>query len=277
MNRVKLFMLLFCLVSIASGDLHAQSKKKSSTKKSTVTEKKSTVIVFGEDEEENIEIKKDKKSNYHDIIIKTSPVSFIFGQQMLEVEKEITSVLSLQVGAGATFKNVLSLDNDILNIFANIGFYENYETSSNFEEGQDIYDDNYSDKTVVPGILLSLSSRFFVDGGGFEDSYIAPTFTFKTVNNNTPAIFPNQSFVEYDQDNFDKEVKKISNFSVRYGNQSISGSNITFEWFIGLGLSFLSDNRQDLGYRNNIVVREFQTTKSTRFLYEAGVRIGYYF
>lgn len=280
MKKINIFLLFTMLLFCCVHDADAQSKKKSSNTKSQPTEKKSTVIVFGDDDEDNIEDseKGKTKKKHSNIIVKTSPGSFIFGQQMLEVEKEINSVVSVQVGAGATFKNILGLNNDFLSILSDLADFEStYDESPNFDSQDDIYDNYSTDKKVVPGLHLSASTRFFVDAGGFEDSYIAPTFTYKTINVNTPGIVDGQSFVAFDPKSMDRETKKIMNVSIRYGNQYIYDSNITAEWFLGLGLGFIKDTKQDLGYRNQIVVREFQTISRTRFLYELGLRFGYFF
>lgn len=256
----------------------AQSKKKDSSKKSSTKEKKSSVIIFGDEEDEdNSSTRSTNKLKL--INIKTNPISFIIGQQILEVEKEITPIVSLQAGVGVTFSVISGVSNDLFSNIFDLGFEEDYVESPNFDASRDIqdyFDDE--DRVIKPGLIFTLSPRFFLEANGFEGQYLAPSFTYKTVNIDAPSIVAGQEDVFYDKDNFDRETIKTTNFSVRYGIQFLFDSNITAESFLGAGLSFKNANRQDLGYDSKgIVVREFQDIKTKNFLYELGIRVGYYF
>ncbi|MBK8621030.1 MAG: hypothetical protein IPN79_04545 [Saprospiraceae bacterium] len=277
MKKVKIIVLIFVSVFLLVAEADAQSRKKKKGAKSSSVDKETTVIVFGDEEE--AEERNEKKRKLKMINIKTSPFSFVRGVQLLEIEKELTSVVSLQAGVGATFKGVLSLDSEFFSdILAFDEFEDGVYESSNFDTNRDISDFYNEDRVQKTGFAFTVSPRFFLDADGFEGQYLSPAYTYRQLNYETPSVVENSSQVVFDPSNFDKESKTISNLSVRYGVQYLFDSNITTDMFLGVGLRFVNESRQDLGYNNfGRVERQFHQIKSNGFLFEFGVRVGYYF
>ncbi|HND88493.1 MAG TPA: hypothetical protein PK971_09195, partial [Saprospiraceae bacterium] len=94
-------LMLLCLCCLQT--LQAQNPKKKT--KSDVE-----VINFGDE----TDAKKGKEQTYRRIIVKTSPLAFVFGRQPFEVEKEMNDYLSLQVGLGFTFEPLWAGYDDLL-------------------------------------------------------------------------------------------------------------------------------------------------------------------
>lgn len=95
-NFKTLFLFIFFFALFLEG-VNGQIDRGKSKNNNDTTSEKSKVIVFGDDEEEN-QNSKFKSKRY--TIIKTNPFSSIFGHQVLEIERELTNVLSFQVGLG---------------------------------------------------------------------------------------------------------------------------------------------------------------------------------
>jgi hypothetical protein len=271
MKNIIKTILLVCFSLLFIDEAEAQKRKKKGKK--VEPEKKSNVIVFGNedsDDEDNI------KSKSYKINIKTNPFSFILGSQSIEVEKEFTDVISLQVGIGATFSSVIDPDNEILQELypSDYGNYEDSNKWGNF----DIYDDYSINRTNRLGGIFSFSPRFFYEGDGFEGGYIAPAFTYKRFNVDAFGILPEKVDVFIDKNKIEKEYYTYKDLSVRMGGQQVFDSNVTSEYFLGLGIRFVNNHRQDLGYLPTGEVSSiFTDTTNKRFLLEAGIRIGYSF
>jgi len=274
MKNFKILFLFILFLALFLEGINGQTDRGKSKNNNDASSEKSKVIVFGDDEEEN-QNSKSKIKKY--TIIKTNPFSSILGHQVLEIERELTNVLSFQVGLGLTFNNYLQLDNDIIDFFFWDDDIDKYQ-SANFNRDKDITDYHDDDRILKPGLIFSLSTRFFLDADGFTGQYFSPVYSFRGYNFQTAGIIENRSILEYDPNSFDEESRNITTFSIRYGYQYYFNSNITLDIFFGFGIKSKTERRQDLGYNNlGIVVREFQTLSKRGLLSEFGLRVGYHF
>jgi len=225
------------------------------------------IIDFGENQ------KKAAEKSRHPMIIKTSPVSPIFGKALFELEREVTEYLSLQVGLGATFKPLvnLSLTNLIFEVEGNTGSCESELWAYD-------YCDDYEDLEIrrsVPSFLVSFSPRFFFESDGFEGSYIAPKIGYSKNKFEVQSIV--EDFGEITRNptyDVDESITKLD-FVVHFGSQ-ILYPKLSLEYFVGVGASNETSIRQDIGRdaigRNGNGLSE---TKSTKLLLEGGMRLGF--
>lgn len=229
------------------------------------------VIEFGEEGGE--------QSDYvqGNFIIKTSPVSFIFGNQMFEVERYISDILSIQAGVGLTFNSVYEglWDSDIVDELSfndNVSFCE----STYWPEQDDICDDFVSsdNRRLKPGFLISTSARLFFNDDAMDGQYFAFKFRFSTKNYEIQDILPNQPFVERSTNQWFDEDYTAIDIVGQYGYQVLY-SKLTAEYFVGLGIRFAQEKRQDLGYEAGIVRSHLTDVKTKSPRIEAGIRIGF--
>lgn len=224
------------------------------------------IIDFGENQKKQVE------KSRHPMIIKTSPVSPIFGKAIFEVEREVTDYLSLQVGFGVTFKPLINLN--LSNLIIDEGSFNDCES----ELWEFDYCDDYDDLDIrrsVPSYLISFSPRFFFESDGFEGSYIAPLVRYSKNKYEVQSILENFGDIIRNP-TFDVNESVTSlDFLVHFGNQVLY-PKLSLEYFVGVGAGNISATRQDIGIdgtgRNRNGLTE---SKSTKLLLEGGIRLGF--
>lgn len=224
------------------------------------------IITFGNDEN-------DKESiSYRDMIIKTSPGSFIFGKLPFEVEKELNDFISIQGGLGLTFSSVTDSWGEAL------AELDGYDYCNSTQWNSDYCDDpyDYSYRNGKIGYIASLSARLFWDQDGFEGAYIAPVVRYSTRRSDAQRIDESQGSEVRLMDSFDEESDKNLDLVVHYGAQYLN-ETITWEYFVGLGIRRQTRLIQDLGYDNNFDLRngDLQEIKRNVIRYEVGLRVGF--
>lgn len=225
------------------------------------------IINFGDSESSS-----GKDKTYHGLILKTSPVAFIFGRQPVELEKELKDYLSLQVGAGITFEPLWTGYDELIGEF-------NEEVEGYIESEQWVHDepDYYSDYSIrngKPGFQASVSPRLFFDNDGFEGMYIAPVLRYSVQNFEVQKVQEDVPYV-IRTDEMQKESIKNFDVLVHYGSQTLY-QKLTVEWFIGAGIRFRNNLRQDVGYDEFFVARNGEHQfKDRKLRLEAGVRVGF--
>ncbi len=263
---MKFRILILLVISLLASDVVLAQKSKSKSKKKPT--KDVEVIDFGDDEDS----KKDDKT-YKSIIIKTSPISFIFGRQPFEIEKEITDYLSLQAGLGLTFLPIINYQNIIGEEIEGLGDYSCESTQWANDEC-----DYYADYTIRKGsvgYMASFSPRLFFGSDGFDGGYIAPMVRFSQRKFEVQKVLEGTPSLERAPNEYQPEKVKSIDFGVQYGYQTIY-PKLTFEWFAGVGARISNNLRQDIGrdldgnYGNG--ASEF---KSRKFRFEAGIRVGF--
>lgn len=253
--RNVLLLLIMCFFTY---NVAAQKKKPN---------KDVEVINFGDSESSS---KNDKV--YHGLILKTSPVSFIFGRQPIELEKEVKDYMSLQAGLGVTFEPLWAgYDNLVNEINEEVDGY--YESEQWAYDEPDIYSD-YTIRTGKPGLMASISPRLFFDSDGSEGMYIAPVLRYSVQKFEVQQVLEDVPFIERVDETQDEHIKNFD-LLVHYGGQNLY-PKLTFEWFIGAGIRFRNNLRQDVGYNEFQLAqngeREF---KDKKFRLEAGIRVGF--
>ncbi len=231
--------------------------------------KNTQIIDFGE------ETKTEKQQQpYRSFTIKTSPITWVYGTQSLEVEKEISNHLSLQLGLGLRFK------------YRREPSWEYpLEDEESFQEcdsplwGENDLCDDYFDlsyRKVSAGPLVSLSARYFIAGDGFDGAYLAPTFSFSSLNYQVQQADETYQWnnVERLPDTWQDESERSFDLMLRGGNQYLR-PRVVYEYFFGVGASINRFKRQDLGHddNGNIQNGERSFTKTWVRL-EIGVRVG---
>ena len=252
--RPTLLLLMTCLLAT-----QAIAQKKKPTKDVEV-------INFGDSDRSS------SKKAYHGLILKTSPIAFIFGRQPVEIEKEMKDYLSLQAGVGVTFVPLWTGYEELIGEI-------NEEVEGYVESEQWVFDepDVYSDYTIrkgKTGLMASISPRLFFDSDGFEGMYIAPLVRYSVQKFAVQKVREDVPFVERTDEYQDEHIKNLD-IVVQYGNQTLY-PKLSFEWFIGAGIRFRNNMRQDVGYNEFFLaqngVREY---KDKKLRLEAGIRLGF--
>ena len=254
------FRTVLLLIAGCLSTYHALAQKKK-------PEKDVEIINFGDSESTS-------KNNrvYHGLILKTSPVSFIFGRQPIELEKEIQDFMSLQAGVGVTFEPLWTGYEDLVNEI-------NDEVDGYYESDQWAYDepDVYSDYSIrkgKPGFLVSLSPRLFFESDGYEGMYIAPVLRYSVQKYEVQKVLAGLPYIERIDDVQQEHVKNFD-LLVHYGGQNLY-PKLTFEWFIGAGIRFRNNLRQDVGYDGfQLSANGERAFRDKKFRLEAGIRVGF--
>jgi hypothetical protein len=224
------------------------------------------IIDFGDDSKV-----KNKQDDFHGIIIKTSPTTFIAGRQSIEIEKQVKDFLSLQIGVGVTFKSLLdfsTLQEELYpdaNTFCESTLWGNYDVC-----------DYYLDRTIRKnrvGPLVSFSPRLFFESDGFEGFYVAPVLRWSANRYQVQKVAEGETFLTRVADVQD-EYERNLDLVVHYGGQSLY-PQLTYEWFVGAGVRLTNALRQDVGIDGNgghqNADRRF---KESKFRMELGIRVG---
>ncbi len=239
--------------------------QKGKTKPKTEVE----VIDFGEDSSG----KSKEPTTYKGIILKTSPISFVFGRQPVELEKEINDFMSLQIGAGITFAPLWTSYGDLTAELLD-------ESDGYCESEQWAYDecDYYSDYTIRTGkvgLLFSLSPRFFFESDGYEGMYVAPLLRFSTQKFGVQEVEEGLPYIERNPNRLQEESIKNFDLLVHYGSQALY-PKLAVDWFIGAGIRFRNNQRQDVGLDDFFMAGNGERNfKDKKFRLEAGIRIGF--
>jgi len=223
------------------------------------------IIDFGEEE---------RSANQREpsgFIIKTNPLSYLFGWQFIEVEKPLTDFLSVQGGFGLTFPSLSSN----LNSEFQSEVLENYECESEVyidDYCDDIYDNEIRDQKM--GIVINGSIRLFFDDDASDGSYFGLLGRYSTKKYNVQDIVEGSSSLIRITDSFQKETERNIDLTGQYGYQ-ILYDKLTTEYFVGLGARFSSQKRQDIGQVAGVYRASIEPLKLTNYRLELGARIGF--
>ncbi|MCC6279543.1 MAG: hypothetical protein IT262_03020 [Saprospiraceae bacterium] len=255
------FAILLLLACFFANNLSAQRDKKKPNRDVEI-------IDFGDTDNNS-----QKETVYHGLILKTSPVSFIFGRQPIELEKEMNDFLSLQAGAGVTFEPLWSAYDELLNEI-NDEFNGSTESELWASDEPDNYAD-YSIRTGKIGLQFSVSPRLFFDSDGYEGMYIAPVFRYSTQKFEVQKVREGVPYLERNPDDLQQESIKNMDLMVHYGGQTLY-PKLTLEWFIGAGIRFSDNRRQDVGYDFLFLAGNGERSfKDKKFRLETGIRVGF--
>ena len=226
------------------------------------------VINFGEEADKTQDDKQ-----YKGLIVKTSPVSFIFGRQPIELEKEITDFFSLQAGIGVTFLPLWNYSSTFEELLDEGSGYSESTQWGEYDET-----DYYNDLTIRTGKIgpmLSLSGRLFFESDGYEGMYIAPVLRYSVQKYQVQKVVEGASSLIYDPSDTQKEQVKNFDVMVHWGGQSLY-PKLTMEWFIGGGIRLQDNLRQDVGRSASGLYLNGERSFNERNLrLEAGIRVGF--
>jgi len=215
-----------------------------------------------------------KQQRYRSFTIKTSPITWLYGTQSLEVEKEVSNHLSLQLGLGMRFK------------YRREPVWEHpLEEEESFQEcdsplwGQNDLCDDYFDLTyrkVSPGPMVSLSVRHFTAGDGFDGAYLEPTLSYSALKYQVQ-----QADETYQGNNvvrlpgaWQDESERSFDLVLRGGRQYLRPRAV-FEYYAGIGARINRFKRQDLGRDDNGFIRNGERSFTKTWVrLEIGVRVG---
>lgn len=215
-----------------------------------------------------------KQQRYRSFTVKTSPITWVYGTQSLEVEREFSSHLSLQLGLGLRFKyrrepswEYPLEDEESLQ-----------ECDSPLWGLNDLCDDYFglSYRKVSPGPLVSLSARYFIAGDGFDGAYLAPTFSYSSLNYQVQQadethLWNNVVRLPY---TWQDESERSFDVLLRGGNQYLRPRAV-YEYFFGVGVRINRFKRQDLGHDDNGNIRNGERSFTKTWVrLEIGVRVG---
>ncbi len=251
------FFYCLLLVSIFTSPLSAQKN-----------DNDIQVIDFGADSEED-----NNQREYKGLILKTNPISFVFGAQWLEMEKELTDYMGIQAGVGLRFRTMVGIGYNTI-----IEELDGESYSCNSPQWQyDICDDytDFSIRKAVAGPWLVVSPRFYYESDGFDGPYIAPVLRYSKARYKAQQVDEFSSNEVRLADVWQNESERDIDIVVHYGYQSLH-PRLTTEYFIGLGVRFNKSTRQDVGtgpfgnYLNGEV-----SFKQNLLRLETGIRLGF--
>jgi hypothetical protein len=222
------------------------------------------VIDFGDVGEKE----KEAAPSYNGFILKTNPISFIFGQQWINLEKELSDFFSIQAGVGVTFGSLTGFTYDDL--------VSEIEDDGNCPDAMPC--DDFTDKsyrTPKVGLYLSLAPRFFYESEGYEGAYISPVFRLSTTRYQVQKILEGASDEIRLEDSFQAETVRNMDIIIQYGYQYLH-PRLTTEWFVGLGARLQKSKRQDIYYSDfGQYFNGNVTFKNTLLRVELGARVGF--
>lgn len=231
------------------------------------------IIDFGADDETG---ERKNRVNYG-LIIKTNPISFLFGHQTLEVEKEITDLISVQGGVGLTFAAQALGELNLESLYG-LGWEGNRNYCQSEQWVQDFCDnyDDYTYRDQKTGIKFTFSPRLFFNNEGYEGSYISPVITYSRLR--YQVLMADETFSQnpqYTGQDYQPEFEAFTDFTIRYG-YSILFDKLTAEAFAGIGLRKRKAERQDLGRDAAGTIRNgMRQIEESNLRFEVGLRIGF--
>lgn len=212
-----------------------------------------------------------KKEKYSGLIIKTSPSSFLFGRQPIELEKQINDFLSIQGGLGVTFAPLLDLNEISQELYPELNYY--------CESTQWAIDecDDYSDGSIRKGAIgpmVSFSPRLFFESDGFEGGYIAPVVRWSAQRFQVQEIQSGVIFPERTNTRQNEYIRSLD-LMVHYGSQYLY-PKLTLEYFLGVGARLNNSLRQDIGRDGQGLYQNGERAYKERlFRAEIGIRVGF--
>ena len=158
------------------------------------------------------------------------------------------------------------------------------QTSDNFSENDDIYDEDYTYTTreCKLGYYISLTPKFyFADEDEMDGTYLGFNFQYRKYK-----YLAYGEVNPLDQTDIVSSVKDVGEFenqtilSLRWGSQSMNDKTI-IDYYIGAGIRNYKGERRDLGYQQDLSGSSFsvlgknpRSTKGTKLFFEVGMNIG---
>ena len=261
----KILILFILIFSFSALSLEAQTRKKK--KKSEVE------IIEFEDDSPSRSARNKKNQKLSGMVLKTNPISNIFGWQFIELERPLLPYLSAEIGVGVTFQPVVT--NDYLAIYSEI-----LATTGGQENQWGEYDifDPISDNSIrkyKAGIYGSIAGNIYYYDDVMDGNYISLKLRYSSRNNEVQRVqegIVEQVRVETD---WQDEYKRYTDIMIGWGYQELY-SRISLGYHISAGYRLINSQRQDLGRLQDFtVVNGVYNDSSRRLRLEFGLRLGY--
>lgn len=231
-----------------------------------------TVVLFGNGPD-SIDFRNNKK--YNASAVKFGVIEVTQGLYGLWYERELSSIFSIQVGAGVTGRNytygLITLDET-----------EELQSSPNFDTEADIEDDDYvyMDRKSKTGYFFTVMPKFWYSlEDGMEDGYFAINFQHR--NYKYLAYGSYQSNLDrFTSGPFDVEEFESQNIiALTWGSQVLK-NKVCIDFCSSIGGRFFKGERRDSGYNNadNIIIGKLpRKTSGTKIFFEVGLKLGLWF
>lgn len=212
------------------------------------------------------------------LVIKSNPLSFLYGRQFVEGEYALTDYLTLEGGIGVTFLPRLSgTQNIYAEAYREIFLQEecsspNYEGSLDFCD-QNLYDD-YSIRKASVGPWLTGALKFYLFNDALDGSYISLNLKYHRNNYQVLTVEETLNFQRTDSDYVNEYVSNLD-YTVRAGLQTIFDPLVT-DAFVGIGIRSINQNRLDIGIDPGMdaYTNSFHQSSSSGLVIEVGIRLG---
>ena len=173
-------------------------------------------------------------------------------------ERKATSFLSIQIGAGPTFR---SLGNDMGQIVYNDGVNSDYfNFISGYNDVTDHYE-NYKYRKTGSGYYLSVAPKFYFLDNCMDGFFLSPAISYKRFNYTArladETVDQGQYFFTSEDDIVPRTDAKMHehvnclDFTIGIGGHFQAQNHFVFSWDIGWGVRSMSAQRLDLGYFYN--------------------------
>lgn len=239
---MKTVFLLAIGIFLGATAVVAQNPKKN-------PEKDVEIIRFGEEPRKG----KSKKPKVSKHIVKTAPFAFVMGYQPFFYEYRIGEAFTMQAGAGIIFKPSMY---DVLDFAAGADCYD--------EDCPTYYDYKY--RKIKPGLMLSLSPRFYFAGDAPEGGFIAPEIRTYFRRSTAEDVYLSEIP--------DEENYRLTDVMVHYGNQTLF-PRMTVEWTVGAGIRMASGTFQKVYYEPLYYSESVKQSLGPYFRASVGLRIGF--
>jgi hypothetical protein len=220
MQKFILIVVLFNLISFSSFSQQDSSKNSS------------TVILLGTD-------RTTEQTTYNSSAIKLGIFDIIAGMYGLNYEKELSSIFSIQAGAGLTGRNytqgLLTSDES------------NDESSNQIEGGSDILDSyyNYENRSAKMGYFVTLQPKFYMGEDGFDGSFFSFMLSYRRYNYEAKNVDNTVSDIQYVIANPISEYENQLITALSYGHQNTNDKTVV-EWDFQVGVRGIKGERRDL-------------------------------
>jgi hypothetical protein len=211
-------------------------------------------------------------------------LSWFNGYVPVYYERSVLSMLSVQIGAGATCR---SFGSDLGFVMAAEG-----ETSSTYTSGNDIKDDysHYKFRSTTPGLYLSFAPKVYYHDEGMDGEYVSPMLEYKMFSykaRKADVTAPMSGGYNDDRDvphskEEQMEYMRCLDFTVNFGGHYQSRNHVTFGWSTGFGVRTANSQRLDIGTSTDGVGNSHYTNaveeyKKTKLLFTFNFVVGRWF
>lgn len=172
-------------------------------------------------------------------------------------ERKLTPMLTVQVGAGITFRSFL---NDVGQMFyTDIFGVDNteYFTGSEREEIIDRYE-NYEYRKAKLGQYLSVSPKLYFSSGALNGAYVAPMIEYKRYNYEAHLVDETKKTYNLYDDEDQPRIGQTMNehmtcldFTINFGGHIQTKSHVALGFNVGVGARSISAERLDIGMVRN--------------------------